>query len=136
MEFILKEVVEYYGLTRRQILERQRGSTIETRARHAAIYLIRTRLGSSYLSIGAFLQRDHTSAIHGYQRVTGDAEIRHECSIISVSVDKVGKSKINSGEVCVNLCVKDLSPNPSPLYVSIYPSFPQPNKTENGLNTL
>ena len=41
------------------------------RARHIAMYLIRERLGLSYKEIGAhFGGRDHTTVLHGWERVT------------------------------------------------------------------
>ena len=69
---ILQSVAAYYGLTT-EILQSKRRDKPLTGARHMAMYLLREELQCSWTYIGRELgNRDHSTVIHGYQKITND----------------------------------------------------------------
>jgi chromosomal replication initiation ATPase DnaA len=65
---ILLQVAEAYGCTPEELLGDGRKQEIVS-ARHLLMYRLREELNLSFLQIGSFVNRDHTSVIHGYYRV-------------------------------------------------------------------
>jgi len=69
---ILQSVATYYGLTT-EILQSKRRDRPLTIARHLAMYLLREELQFSWTLIGRELGgRDHSTVLHGYQKITND----------------------------------------------------------------
>lgn len=61
---IVKVVADYYGLTRARLMGHDRTSAVSY-ARFMAMYLIRDKMGWSYPDIGRFMNREHTTILHG-----------------------------------------------------------------------
>ena len=59
----------HYGITRTDLLSRRRQEPLVT-ARHIAMYLARILTARSYPEIGRMFNRDHTVAIHAYNRIS------------------------------------------------------------------
>jgi len=69
---ILQSVATYYGLTT-EILQSKRRDKPLTIARHLTMYLLREELQCSWTLIGRELGgRDHSTVLHGYQKITND----------------------------------------------------------------
>ncbi len=66
---ILEETATYYGLSVDDLVSKSRSRPL-TNARHVAMYLIRESTGMSLVRIGEmFGGRDHTTALHGINKV-------------------------------------------------------------------
>ena len=65
---ILRGVAAALNVTTDSILSKRRDARI-SEARHAAMYLLYEMSGDSYPTIGEFLHRDHSTVIHGYNKV-------------------------------------------------------------------
>jgi chromosomal replication initiator protein len=71
---IIEAVVKYYNITMKELLGKGRKKEL-VRPRQMAIYLIRKELNTSYPSIGNELGgRDHTTAMHAYNKICKDLE--------------------------------------------------------------
>ena len=71
---IIEAVVKYYDITMKDLLGKGRKKEL-VRPRQMAIYLIRKELNTSYPSIGNELGgRDHTTAMHAYNKVCKELE--------------------------------------------------------------
>jgi chromosomal replication initiator protein len=69
---IIKIVADYYGISERIMSERTRKTDVVL-PRQIAMYLIREDLQGSYPAIGdKFGGRDHTTAIHAYEKIKAD----------------------------------------------------------------
>lgn len=69
---IIKIVADYYGISERTMFERTRKTDVVL-PRQIAMYLIREDLQGSYPAIGEkFGGRDHTTAIHAYEKIKAD----------------------------------------------------------------
>ncbi len=70
MKDIISTVADYYGLTRQQLLSKNRTKNIAN-ARHIAMYLCRKNLNASYLDIGKeFGNRDHSTVLTACDKIT------------------------------------------------------------------
>ena len=83
---ILKIVAEFYDVSIRDIIQRSRKRKI-VKPRQIAMFLMREEMQASYPSIGEeFDNRDHTTAIHAYEKVLHDKkekeDLRQELNII------------------------------------------------------
>jgi chromosomal replication initiator protein len=67
-ELILAETALYFGLTRADLVSKSRSRPLTT-ARHVAMYLVRECTGLSLLKIGELFERDHTTVMHGLNKV-------------------------------------------------------------------
>jgi len=65
---IVAAVCDAFRVTHGDISSRQRGQHIAL-ARQVAIYLIRELTDYSFLRIGRYFGRDHSTVIHGYARI-------------------------------------------------------------------
>jgi len=65
---IIKEVSDFYGLKEEDILCKKRDKTL-VHPRQVVMYLIRHELNFSFPKIGQELQRDHTTVIHGCEKI-------------------------------------------------------------------
>lgn len=66
---IVEAVCAAFRVTHDEIVSRRRGQHIVL-ARHVAIYLIRELTDYSFPRIGEYFARDHSTAIHGYTRIS------------------------------------------------------------------
>ena len=74
IEAIQQQVADHFNLTREQLIGKGRKQDVAT-ARHIAMFLIRTLLGSHFTTIGLhFGNRDHSTVIHAVNTV----EKRHK----------------------------------------------------------
>ena len=68
-DLIIKEVGDHFNVPVEDITGQRRLAYI-VQARHVAIYVLREITGDSWKRIGAYLgNRDHTSMMHGYQKI-------------------------------------------------------------------
>lgn len=72
MSETLRAVTEYYGVSIGRVMSSSRAREL-VRVRHMAMYLLR-RQGHSYPEIGRFLDRDHTTCIHGFRMIISDPD--------------------------------------------------------------
>ena len=71
---ILRVVEKMYSVTEEDLIKKGRKKGI-SHARQVAIYLMRSELNMSFSSIGNFFSgRDHTTALHAFEKITGDIE--------------------------------------------------------------
>ena len=67
-QLILDETAAYFGLTRDDLVSKNRSRPLTT-ARHVAMYLLRECTGLSLIKIGELFDRDHTTVLHGVKKV-------------------------------------------------------------------
>ncbi len=68
VEVILDETATHFRLTRDDLVSKSRSRPLTT-ARHVAMYLARECTGLSLLKIGEVFERDHTTVMHGINKV-------------------------------------------------------------------
>lgn len=85
LEKILNEVSEFYGLKKDEILGKKRDKAL-VHPRQITMYLLRHELNFSFPKIGKELQRDHTTIIHGCEKIERaiiqDSSLKQEISLI------------------------------------------------------
>jgi chromosomal replication initiator protein len=75
---ILEETAGYFQLSTGDLVSKSRSRPL-TQARHIAMYLMRESTGLSYVKIGEiFGGRDHTTALHGINKVEGEMRSRDD----------------------------------------------------------
>ncbi|HEY6679333.1 MAG TPA: chromosomal replication initiator protein DnaA [Actinomycetota bacterium] len=67
-QVILDETARYYGLSVDDLISKSRSRPL-TNARHVAMYLIRETTGMTLPKIGELFDRDHTTALHGINKI-------------------------------------------------------------------
>lgn len=67
-EQILKSVANFFNISVEDLIHKKRSKEV-VEPRQIAIYLLREILGLSYPYIGEKLKRDHTTAIHAYEKI-------------------------------------------------------------------
>jgi chromosomal replication initiator protein len=72
---IMDETAKYFGLGREDLVSKSRSRPLTT-ARHIAMYLLRELTGLSLIKIGELFDRDHSTALHGIQKVEGQMPVR------------------------------------------------------------
>lgn len=73
-EDIVSLVEKLYSVTKEDLLKKGRKKGISN-ARQVAMYLMRSELNMSFASIGDFFGgRDHTTALHAFEKITGNLE--------------------------------------------------------------
>ncbi len=71
---VIEAISQYFNISTKELIEKGRKKEIAY-ARHVAMYLMRSELKVSYPSIGAqFGGRDHTTALHAYEKINKDME--------------------------------------------------------------
>lgn len=71
---IINAVSQYFNISTKELIEKGRKKEIAY-ARHLAMFLMRSELNLSYPGIGAqFGGRDHTTALHAFEKVSKDKE--------------------------------------------------------------
>jgi len=67
-EHVIKTACEYFYITQEEVKGSSRTQPL-ARRRQVIMYLLREVCGCSYPETGRLLDRDHTSAIHGYEKI-------------------------------------------------------------------
>ncbi len=65
---ILEETAKYYALSVDDLVSKSRSRPLTT-ARHVAMYLVRECTGMSLIKIGELFDRDHSTALHGINKI-------------------------------------------------------------------
>lgn len=83
---VIEAVSQYFNISTKELIEKGRKKEIAY-ARHVAMYLMRSELSASYPSIGTqFGGRDHTTALHAFEKITKDMEadekVREDIAIL------------------------------------------------------
>jgi chromosomal replication initiator protein len=71
---IMEETAKYFGLTVDDLTSKSRSRPLTT-ARHVAMYLVRECTGMTLPKIGEIFDRDHTTALHGINKI--DSSMRN-----------------------------------------------------------
>ena len=87
---IMNAVVDYYRLSEEKLCSRSR-SRVVSFPRQIAMYLARTETDASFPQIGQHLgDRDHTTIIHGYEKISGlmetDEKVRRDVMQIKAAL--------------------------------------------------
>ncbi len=73
-QHVIEAVSQYFNIPTKELIEKGRKKEISY-ARQIAMYIMRTELNASYPGIGSqFGGRDHTTAMHAYEKVSKDIE--------------------------------------------------------------
>jgi len=74
LQNIIETISQYYNIEIKDLINKGRKKEI-ARARHIAMYLMRTELNASYPGIGGqFGGRDHTTALHAFEKISKEME--------------------------------------------------------------
>ena len=75
IDHVIKSIALYYNIEEKSLSEKTRRQEI-VKPRQIAMYLLRNDLNTSYPYIGRRLgQKDHTTAIHAYKKITNEIKI-------------------------------------------------------------
>jgi chromosomal replication initiator protein len=72
---IMEETAKYFGLTIDDLTSKSRSRPLTT-ARHVAMYLVRECTGMTLPKIGEIFARDHTTALHGINKIASSMRNR------------------------------------------------------------
>ena len=91
---VMQAVVDYYRLSTEKLCSKSR-SRVVSFPRQIAMYLARTETDASYPQIGAHLgNRDHTTILHGYEKIAGlietDEKVRRDVVQIKAALYEAG----------------------------------------------
>ena len=93
IEYIQEVVAEYYKISVEEMRSKKRTQKI-TYARHIAMYLSRKMLADSLTNIGIqFGGRDHTTIIHGCNKITEEMESNDTLKEVLFSLEKTIKNE-------------------------------------------
>lgn len=89
-QHVIEAVSQYFNIPIKELIEKGRKKEISY-ARQIAMYIMRTELNASYPGIGAqFGGRDHTTAMHAYEKVSKDLEnnekVREDVNILKEKI--------------------------------------------------
>ncbi len=88
IECIQKEVCKYYGINLNELLSKKRNKQL-VYPRHIAMFLCRKMTDASYPLIGdQFGGRDHTTVMHGVEKIEKEANLNHS---LAATLDKISK---------------------------------------------
>lgn len=90
-ERIRAVVAEHYGVTEEDLRSPKRNKEY-TLPRHIACYLIREMTGASFQQIGRFFDRDHTSIMHGINKIREEVNANNQLAATIAFL----KTKINA----------------------------------------
>ena len=77
-QHVIVTISQYFNISNKELLEKGRKKEIAY-ARHLAMYIMRSELNISYPSIGNhFGGRDHTTALHAFEKISKDIEINEK----------------------------------------------------------
>lgn len=89
LEKILLKVAEFYGIKKEDVLNRKRDKEL-VHSRQITMYLLRHELNYSFPKIGKELQRDHTTVIHGCDKIeremSQDNGLKQEITLIKKQI--------------------------------------------------
>jgi chromosomal replication initiator protein len=74
-QLIVEETAKYFQLTVDDLVSKSRSRPLTT-ARHVAMYLVRECTGMTLPKIGELFDRDHTTALHGINKIDGSMRNR------------------------------------------------------------
>ncbi len=85
-QHVIEAVSQYFNIPVKELIEKGRKKEV-SHARQIAMYIMRTELSSSYPGIGGqFGGRDHTTAMHAYEKISKDLEkdekVREDVAIL------------------------------------------------------
>jgi chromosomal replication initiator protein len=89
-QHVIEAVSQYFNIPVKELIEKGRKKEISY-ARQIAMYIMRTELNASYPGIGSqFGGRDHTTAMHAYEKVSKDIEtdekVREDVNILKEKI--------------------------------------------------
>jgi len=88
IECIQKEVCKYYGIQLNELLSKKRNKQL-VYPRHIAMYLCRKLTDASFPLIGdQFGGRDHTTVMHGVEKIEKEAMVNHS---LSSTLERISK---------------------------------------------
>jgi chromosomal replication initiator protein len=73
LEAILNSAADYFGLSVTELTGRNRSARVAT-PRQIIMYVMREEIGASLPQIGQILDRDHTTVMHGIERIVTEME--------------------------------------------------------------
>lgn len=74
---ILEVIATYFNIKKSDLLGKRRQKSIAV-PRHIAIYFCRTLLNLSYPQIGEVFNRDHTTALHAFEKIFKEKDVDNE----------------------------------------------------------
>jgi chromosomal replication initiator protein len=85
-QHVIAAISQYFNIPSKELMEKGRKKEIAY-ARHLAMYLLRSELNISYPSIGnQFGGRDHTTALHAFEKISKDIEkdekVREDINVV------------------------------------------------------
>lgn len=83
MRLILRTVGDYYGIKPELITENSRTEKI-AKARQMSFYLARMMTDASFPQIGDFLNRDHSTVVHGFYKIVNDLQSSPELRMAEI----------------------------------------------------
>ncbi len=89
-QHVIEAVSQYFNIPVKELIEKGRKKEV-SHARQIAMYIMRTELSSSYPGIGSqFGGRDHTTAMHAYEKISKDLEkdekVREDIGILKEKI--------------------------------------------------
>lgn len=113
---IIKAVVNFYGLTIRELSGKSRRKEIAF-ARQVAMYLLREYAGRSYPVIGRFFKRDHTTAIHAHRKIYYSVQQSNDLTVqIREILDSIDRTAISERKEPVTTVVVTPSKPTPPVF--------------------
>ena len=81
-EMVLKIVLEYFNLTKEELLSKNRHQEL-VNPRHIAMYLVKLKTKLSDGEVAEFFDRDRTTVLHANQKIHSYIKIKNPESIIN-----------------------------------------------------
>jgi chromosomal replication initiator protein len=76
VDITTRKICDYYGCTHSKLFSNSRDTKFRlTDARHIAFYLLHHKFSMSYLCIGRFFTRHHTTIMHGIKKIEDQRKI-------------------------------------------------------------
>jgi len=73
LEMVLRAAADFFGVPLAELVGRNRSAKIAL-PRHVVMYVMREEVGASLQQIGQALGRDHTTVMHGIERIAGEMD--------------------------------------------------------------
>jgi len=73
LETVLRSAADFFGVPLAELIGRNRSAKIAL-PRHVVMYVMREEVGASLQQIGQALGRDHTTVMHGIERIAGEMD--------------------------------------------------------------
>lgn len=122
MSVVLKSTAKFFNTTVAALTSQSRNVQL-IHARQIAMYVARENTDLSYPQIGAWFNRDHTTIVHGYQKIDSliktNAEIKeHVDAVVAMCVEYARLEMIHIKEL-------ELCPPKKNLSIRVRPTKPQ-----------